>query len=375
MNKRIPYLLHLIVLLLAISLLITILNMLGIPNPFFNPFSRPAAVPRPVTPPPGELGGEEQATIEVFEKVSPSVVFITKSAYVRDRFSWNIFEIPEGTGSGFIWDHEGHIVTNFHVVYKASSISVMLQNQSTWNATLVGQDPHNDLAVVRIGASKSQLQPVMIGSSSDLKVGQKVLAIGNPFGLDSTLTVGIISALGRTIQSLSDHTIYDVIQTDAAINPGNSGGPLLDSFGRMIGVNTAIISRSGSSAGIGFAVPVDTVNRIVPQLISRGDAPRPFLGVLLLRKDRIRGQKPDGAVIRQVYPGEAAAQAGLEGIQVTEDGKIQYGDIIVGVDGESVSDNEDLQRLLDKHSPGDTVQLDVRRDGNKRTVTVQLGSQ
>ncbi len=375
MRKSAPLILQVIVLLLAISLLISILNMMGVPNPFYNPFSRPAAVPRPVTPPPGDLGGEEKANIEIFQKVAPSVVFITRSALLRDRFSFDIFEVPEGSGSGFIWDHDGHIVTNFHVVYEADSLSVTLQNQKTYEATPVGSDPDKDLAVIRIGASKSELQPVMIGASEDLKVGQKVLAIGNPFGLDSTLTTGVISALGRTIKSISERTIYDVIQTDAAINPGNSGGPLLDSFGRLIGVNTAILSRTGSSAGIGFAVPVDTVNRIVPQLISKGNVPRPFLGVSLMPDYHAKNFDVEGAIILNVYPGKPADEAGLIGIQESRSGEAVLGDVIVGVDGEDIQNNDDLLRVIDKHAPGDTITLTVLRNDAERLVTVELGTQ
>ncbi|RJP35211.1 MAG: PDZ domain-containing protein [Candidatus Omnitrophota bacterium] len=358
---------------LALVLLLISLNMVGNLN-FWNPFRRAAAVPRPVTPPPGELGGEEKATIEVFQKVSPSVVYITKTTLLRSRYSLDIFEAPEGSGSGLIWDHNGHIVTNFHVIYQASSLSVMLQDQSTWNAVKIGSDPNNDLAVLRISAPKNLLQPVMIGASNDLQVGQKVLAIGNPFGLDSTLTVGVISALGRRIQSISKHTIYDVIQTDAAINPGNSGGPLLDSFGRLIGVNTAIISPGGVNSGIGFAVPVDTVNRIVPQLISRGNAPRPYLGVLLLPDSQRKRFRIDGAAILQVDQNQPADRAGLIGVQTSPVGD-RLGDIIIAIDGNPIKNNDDLLQIMDKHSPGDALSLGVLRDEIKREVTVTLGSQ
>ena len=233
-------------------------------------FLRPKMGMRPVTQPVGDLGADEIANMQVFEQVSPSVTYITNKRFQRDYFSFNVMEIPQGTGSGFLWDDKGHIVTNFHVIYEADEIEVRLQNGKSYDATIVGADPDHDLAVLQINTTNLNISPIMIGSSSDLRVGQKVLAIGNPFGLDSTLTTGIISALGRTIQSISNRYIHDVVQTDAAINPGNSGGPLLDSFGRLIGVNTAIISPSGTYSGVGFAVPVDTVNRVATKLINYG---------------------------------------------------------------------------------------------------------
>ena len=237
----------------------------------------PDAVPRAITPR-GELAQDEQATIDLFRNASPSVVYITPVALLRDRFSLNVFEIPRGTGSGFVWDDEGHVITNFHVIEGANTAKVTLADQTTWDARLAGTDPNKDLAILRINAPRDSLRPIEIGTSTGLQVGQKVFAIGNPFGLDQTLTTGVISALGREITVGTGRRIRGVIQTDAAINPGNSGGPLLDSAGRLIGVNTAIYSPSGSSAGIGFAVPVDTVNRIVSQLLRRGRAVRPATG-------------------------------------------------------------------------------------------------
>src|SRR4029453_12066194 len=239
----------------------------------------PNAAPRTITPR-GALNAEERATIALFRQVSPSVVYITTLARQRDFFSLNIAEIPQGSGSGFIWDPEGHVISNFHVLQGASSAKVTLADHSVWDAQLVGVAPDHDLAVLYIRAPKNQLRPLAIGTSADLEVGQSVFAIGNPFGLDQTLTTGVISALGREINATTGRTIAGVIQTDAAINPGNSGGPLLDSAGRLIGVNTAIVSPSGSNSGIGFAVPVDTVNRVVPELISKGRVPTPGIGIV-----------------------------------------------------------------------------------------------
>jgi DegP2 peptidase. Serine peptidase. MEROPS family S01B len=261
---------------------------------------------RPVTQPASELGSDERITMEIFDKVSPSVVYITNKRLKRNLFSLTVTEIPQGTGSGFLWDNEGHIVTNFHVIYQADEVAVRLQNGESYDAVLIGADPDHDLAVLRINPAKLDIPPVMIGSSEDLRVGQKVLAIGNPFGLDSTLTTGIISALGRSIQSMTNRYIHDVIQTDAAINPGNSGGPLLDSFGRLIGVNTAIISPSGSYAGIGFAVPVDTINRIATQLISSGRVERPGLGVSLVPDHIMAKWDIEGVCILQTYKDSSA---------------------------------------------------------------------
>lgn len=229
----------------------------------------------PTVTPRGNLAEDERATMKLFADSSPSVVHITTRTLQRDLFSLNIMEVPQGTGTGFIWDLEGHIVTNFHVVEGASGAQVALADHSTWQADLVGVAPDQDLAVLKIDAPPQQLHPLPLGSSQDLGVGQKTLAIGNPFGLDHTLTTGVISALGRQIKSASGRPIKNVIQTDAAINPGNSGGPLLDSSGRLIGMTTAIVSPSGAYAGIGFAIPVDTIRWGVPQIIKHGKIVRP----------------------------------------------------------------------------------------------------
>ena len=333
---------------------------------------RPQAEPKPVTPPASGLGSGERLNIHVFERVSPSVVFITRTALRRDMFTLNVFEVPQGSGSGFIWDKEGHVVTNAHVVMGADAAKVTLFDRTSYEASLVAVAMDHDIAVLRIDAPPSRLEPVMVGSSKDLRVGQKVLAIGNPFGLDNTLTTGIVSALGRSIRSLTRREIHDVIQTDAAINPGNSGGPLLDSFGRLIGVNTAILSPSGSSAGIGFAVPVDTINRVVPQLISRGKVTRAGLGATCLC-DHIASRWTDrGVPVLRVPRGSAADKAGLKGFTRARDGEVVLGDVIVAVDGHRVKSCEDLLALLDKHQVGDAVEVDYLRDGRREKARVVL---
>ena len=273
--------------------------------------SRTEASPRPVTPR-GALFADEQGDIDVFKRLSPSVVHITTLGTQRDLFALNVQQVPRGTGTGFVWDERGHIVTNFHVIQGANAARVTLADQSTFDARLVGAFPDRDLAVLRIEAPAAKLPPIPVGASRDLLVGQRVYAIGNPFGLDQTLTVGVVSALNREIESFNERTIRGVIQTDAAINPGNSGGPLLDSAGRLIGVNTQIASPSGASAGIGFAIPVDEVNRIVPRLIRDGRYVRPAIGVTAGPAGLQRAlQLPRGVAIVQVAPGSPAARAGL----------------------------------------------------------------
>ena len=290
-----------------------------------------------------------------------------------DYWTRNVLEVPAGSGSGFVWDDRGHVVTNFHVVQDADSAKVTI-GDAEYQATIVGYARDQDLAVLRVEAPSGRLAPLRIGTSADLAVGQKVYAIGNPFGLDFTLTNGIVSALGRTIQGVGGATIFDVIQTDAAINPGNSGGPLLDSSGRLIGVNTAIYSPSGASAGIGFAVPVDTVSRIVPQLIAHGRVQRPVLGVGLdpsLSSMVTRRLEVDGALIREVYAGTGAAEAGLRGT-VARGGRIIPGDIVQEIDGKVVKSTGDLQGRLTEYKPGDTVTLTVWSDGKTRKVRIRL---
>jgi S1-C subfamily serine protease len=284
----------------------------------------------------------------------------------------NVLEIPQGTGSGFIWDSSGHVVTNFHVVKGSDRAEVTLSDGSRWKAELVGVEPDKDLAVLKIDAPADKVRGLALGTSRDLQVGQKVFAIGNPFGLDQTLTTGIISGLDREIKSISGRPIEGVIQTDAAINMGNSGGPLLDSSGRLIGVNTAILSPSGTSAGIGFAVPVDTVNRVVPQLIANGHIERPGLGIQIVPDRVARSQRIEGIVVSDAPPDSAAGKAGLIGVSPGPSGGWIIGDVIVSLDGKPVHESDDLYRILDTHKVGDKVPLEIVRKGDKRKVDVTL---
>jgi protease Do-like 1, chloroplastic len=328
--------------------------------------------PRPVTPAPPELGPDERATMAVFERATKSVVFISNTAIQRDFWSFDILEIPQGSGSGFVWNKQGHIVTNFHVIYGANAIKVTLADRSEHQAKLVGADPDHDLAVLQIPVPETMLEPLAIGTSHDLRVGQKVLAIGNPFGLDHSLTTGVVSALGRTIKSMSNRTIEGVVQTDAAINPGNSGGPLLDSAGRLIGVNTQIVSPSGAYAGIGFAVPVDTVNRIVPELIKHGKLIRPGLGVSLVPDAMARRWGIKGLIIGKVSRGGPAERAGLKGARETTSGRIELGDIVVAVAGKPVTTIDELMDVLEHHKVGDQVVVEILRGNRREKVTVTL---
>jgi len=332
-----------------------------------------AAAQRPVDASPG-LDAEERQTIQLFKDAQRSVAFITTQVERVDYWSRNVFEVPAGSGSGFVWDDRGHVVTNFHVVQGSDSQRVTLGDTS-YEARTVGVARDQDLAVLKIDVPRDKLAPLRIGQSAGLQVGQKVYAIGNPFGLDFTLTTGIVSALGRTIQSASNATIFDVIQTDAAINPGNSGGPLLDSAGRLIGVNTAIYSPSGASAGIGFAVPVDTVSRIVPELIAHGRVIRPVMGVGF--DDRLSAVVTqrlgvEGVLIGQVYEGTGAAAAGLQPTAVDRRGRVIPGDVIQEIDGKTVKSTSDLLGRLGGYKPGETVTLTVWRDGKTRKAQVRL---
>jgi S1-C subfamily serine protease len=334
----------------------------------------PNAAPRAVTPR-GDLTELEKSTIEVYKADQPCVVHITTLVGVRtDSFSLNVQEVPEGTGSGFVWDQQGHIVTNYHVIQNADAARVTLWDHSTWKATLVGGYPDKDMAVLHIDAPAHELHPIPIGTSADLQVGQKVYAIGNPFGLDQTLTDGIVSALGREINSVTKRSISNVIQTNAAINPGNSGGPLLDSAGRLVGMNTAIYSPSGSSAGIGFAIPVDEINRVVPQLIRTGKVTRPTIGVHLASDQIAKQLDQKGALILSVVPDSPAAKAGLRATQKDRQGHIQVGDVIVGIDNRTIENANDLFNALDNYKPGDTVTLHIVRGGEPMEVSVTLGS-
>jgi len=338
----------------------------------------PSAEPRLITPR-GDLAADEQSTIELFERLSSSVVYIHTTALVQKRspFSMSIQEEPFGEGSGFVWDDEGHIVTNAHVILDANNIFVRFSDQSSYQAKLVGRAADKDLAVLYIDAPKSKLNPIAIGESSILKVGQKVFAIGNPFGFDQSLSTGVVSALGRQIESIKGTPIYDVIQTDAAINPGNSGGPLLDSAGRLIGVNTAIKSTSGSSAGVGFAVPVDTVNTVVPVLIRRGSIGRPGLGVMIAPVPLARRiGVTRGGLIDSVVQGSAAERAGLRGTRVDATRRTidKLGDIILAINGVEIRDSREIPNELARYNVGDDVVLTVLRDDDLIEVDVRLQS-
>lgn len=325
--------------------------------------TRPAPAPRPVTAR-GDLAEDEQATVKLFQEASKSVVFITTSQVGRDFF-FNVLEIPKGSGSGFVWDEHGHVVTNYHVVSGASHVKVTLPDQSTWSATVAGEAPERDLAVLKVDAPSGRLPPLLVGKSGDLQVGQKVFAIGNPFGLDQTLTTGIVSGLGRQLRS-EQGVMDDLIQTDAAINPGNSGGPLLDSAGLLIGVNAAIYSPSGASAGVGFAIPVDAVQRVIPQLIAHGHVLHPDLGLTYAPDQLMQRLGLKGVMIARVAPNSAAATAGLRGLKQDAEGDIALGDLIVAIDGQEVSDVAEFLRLLDKHQDGDKVKLIITRNARSR---------
>jgi S1-C subfamily serine protease len=332
------------------------------------------AAARAVTPR-GPLDAEEQTNIRVFKAASASVVNITTLANARDLFSLNVQQVPRGSGTGFVWDERGYIVTNFHVVQQANGARVTLADQSSFRAQLVGAFPDRDIAVLKIEAPRAKLPPLALGSSKDLVVGQKVFAIGNPFGLDQTLTTGIVSALNREIESVTQRTIRGVVQTDAAINPGNSGGPLLDSAGRVIGVNTAIYSPSGASAGIGFAIPIDEVNRIVPRLIRDGRMVRPALGVVAGPEGLTRALGlPRGVPLVQVLPGGPAQQAGLKPFTRGSQGGIVPGDVITAINDQPVSDLDSMLSALERYSPGDRVTVTVWREGRTRRQEATLGT-
>jgi S1-C subfamily serine protease len=330
-------------------------------------------VPRLVQPR-GDLASDEKAMIDLFERARASVVFISTSSRVVDYWTRNVSSVPRGTGSGFVWDRQGHVVTNLHVIQGASEATVKLSDGREYPASLVGASAAHDLAVLRIRVPADMPIAVPVGSSSDLKVGQKVFAIGNPFGLDWTLTTGIVSALDRSLPTDKGGVIAHLIQTDAAINPGNSGGPLLDSAGRLIGVNTAIFSPSGASAGVGFAVPVDTVNRVVPQLVAKGRYAPPTLGVQAdarLNELLSRQFGVEGVFVLQVVPGSVAARAGLLAAE-PRGNAVVAGDVIVAVDGFAVGTPGELRSRLDDHRPGDVVKLRLWRAGRTRDANVTL---
>jgi len=312
------------------------------------------------------LQPDEEAMISVFEETSPSVVFIKNATVQWDWFSLDMYEIPQGAGSGFVWDTDGHIITNFHVIYQANKIEVILSNQESYSAKVIGVSPDHDLAVLKVQAPTEKFKPIPVGTSKGLKVGQKAISIGNPFGLDYSLTTGVVSALGRSMRALSGRQIHDMIQTDAAINPGNSGGPLLNSSGELIGVSTAIYSPSGAYAGVGFAIPVDVVRRVVPQLIKYGKIKRVGLGIKVI-PDTIReriGVK--GAMILNTIRGGAADRAGLKPTRKNYFGQVVYGDVIVSIDGHPIENNDDLFDFFDGDKKrGDPVEIQFLRGRKK----------
>ncbi len=317
---------------------------------------------------------DEANNIEVFKRASPSVVNITNSRIVRSFYSLNPQAVPQGNGSGFIWSDDGYIVTNFHVIQQADSVTVTLQDGSTHPARVRGVDPDKDLAVLKINAGEIELTPIATGDSSLLEVGRKVIAIGNPFGLDTTMTVGVTSALGREIDALSGRKIRDVIQTDAAINPGNSGGPLLNSLGQLVGVNTAIFSPSGANSGIGFAIPVNTVKRVVPELIQYGRVQTPLLGITRLPQPDYYRQLwgIEGVIVLDVVDGAGPERAGMRGLSRDRLGRIVLGDVIVAIDGEPVRDEDDLASMLELYSGGDTITVTSLRDNRRRNYEIEL---
>lgn len=319
------------------------------------------------------LTPDERNNIEVFQNAHPSAVWVTTSQLQQDFFSLDIHEIPTGTGTGFIWNRKGLIVTNYHVIQKASKISITLSDRSVWEAKVVGIAQDKDLALLKIDAPYKNLSPITVGDSTQLEVGRKVLAIGNPFGLDATLTVGVVSALGREIKSITGRKIKGVIQTDAAINPGNSGGPLLNSSGELIGVNTAIYSPSGASAGIGFAIPINTVKKIIPQLVQYGQVIRPILGINSAEDRIAKRYGIKGVIIVEVFPGSPASQAGLTGLKRLQNGRLLLGDVITKIGRFEVRTNDDLLSALEAYKVGDRIDLHTLRRKEKRRYKVTLG--
>jgi S1-C subfamily serine protease len=316
-----------------------------------------------------DLNDDELAVIGLFEDAAPSVVFITTSTTRKSYYSMDVTEIPKGSGTGFMWDDEGHIVTNYHVLDGGNKFTVMLSDQTSYAADIVGLAPEKDLAVLKISVPNGKTKSLPVSKSSNLKVGQSVYAIGNPFGFDQTLTTGVISALGREITAINGRKIYDVIQTDAAINPGNSGGPLLNSSGKLIGVNTAIYSPSGAYSGIGFSIPVDVVKQIVPDLIAYGRVNRPVIGIELMNENYV---KAEGAMISKVIKNSPADKAGLEGITRASNGQYLAGDIIKSIDDNKVSSNVDLIEILEKYKPNDVIDVTYERGDKLSKVQVKL---
>ncbi|KAL6994346.1 Protease Do-like 1, chloroplastic [Sarracenia purpurea var. burkii] len=326
-----------------------------------------------VVNPPRKLQSDELATVRLFQENTPSVVYITNLAVRQDAFTLDVLEVPQGSGSGFVWDKEGNVVTNYHVIRGASDLKVTLADQTTYDAKVVGFDQDKDVAVLHVNAPKDKLRPIPVGVSADLLVGQKVYAIGNPFGLDHTLTTGVISGLRREISSAATgRPIQDVIQTDAAINPGNSGGPLLDSSGNLIGINTAIYSPSGASSGVGFSIPVDTVSGIVDQLVRFGKVTRPILGIKFAPDQSVEQLGVSGVLVLDAPPTGPAGKAGLQPTKRDAYGRLILGDIITSVNGKKVTNGSDLYRILDQCKVGDKVIVEVLRGDHKEKVPVTL---
>ena len=333
------------------------------------------AVPAPPAQAPANarLTEDERNTIEIVRKTRNSVVYITNLQYVRDFFYSSDEPVRRGSGSGFVWDDRGHIVTNFHVIDEGDKFMVSLPDQRQVEATLVGRDASKDIAVLKLSERVSGLGPVVIGTSRDLQVGQKVVAVGNPFGFDHTVTKGIVSALGRSMLGAGNVTIRDMIQTDASINPGNSGGPLLDSNGELIGMNTMIYSPSGASSGVGFAVPVDTVKMVVPQIIQFGKVIRPDIGgVSFVRDEVARRSRIEGAVVMEVDRDSRAYATGLRGLTRDAFGRLLIRDVITAIDAMKIKSWDDLFTALDGYKIGDTVTLTVEREGKSRRVEIVL---
>jgi S1-C subfamily serine protease len=348
------------------------------PSGSAQPAAPPSVAPPPTAPatiPPLSAEArteDERNTIGVFRAAARSTVFVTEKQLVVDYFRGQV-EVPAGSGTGFVWDTAGNIVTNYHVVKDARSLTVTLQDHKTFEATLVGVEPKKDIAVLHIDAPRDSLSPIALPDKSRrVEVGQKTIAIGNPFGLDQTLTTGVVSALGREVQGIGGVSIRDMIQTDAAINPGNSGGPLIDSGGRLIGMNTLIYSRSGSSAGIGFAVPASSIMRVVPQILKTGHAEQVGIGVQIDPAHRLEQRAGlRGVVVLSVMHGSPAEKAGLRGIEQSLSG-IKLGDVIVAIGDERVDDYDDLYNTLDLHRAGERVDVTILREGKQQKVPVDL---
>jgi S1-C subfamily serine protease len=351
----------------AIALMLIVLAVMTI-RPCIEYRLYAATTPRPVEAS-GSLAEYENSAIEVFERVSPSVVHVVGRSGANELSPFGGDEAGIRTGTGFIWDQAGHVVTNDHVVEGTKVLAVRLASGEAVKAMIVGLAPHYDLAVIRVASVRELPQSIMVGSSADLKVGQAAFAIGNPFGLDQSLTSGIISALKRRLPTSGGREIGNVIQTDAAINPGNSGGPLLDSAGRLIGVNTAIFSPSGSNAGIGFAIPVDIVNRIVPELIRNGRVPAPGIGIVAGNETIATRLGVEGVIVLRTVSGSPAARAGLQGVNVSTG---ELGDVIVAANGQPIRRLADLAEQVEQVGVGKTIELMLRHGGNKTSKTVEV---